>query len=69
MIEFNSPLNDKERINQLNKQNQMLHPDREPREIAGYLKEKALDSTEINIEKKLSKKFSLIVFCFSYCFV
>lgn len=33
------------------------------------LKEKALDSTEINIEKKLSKKFSLIVFCFSYCFV
>ena len=38
MIEFNSPLNDKERINQLNKQNQMLHPDREPREIAGYNK-------------------------------
>lgn len=38
MIEFNSPLGDKERINQLNKQNQMLHPDKEPREIAGYNK-------------------------------
>jgi len=38
MIEFNSPLGDKERINQLNKQNQMLHPEKEPREIAGYNK-------------------------------
>lgn len=38
MIEFNSPLNDKDIINQLNKQNQMLYPDKEPREIAGYNK-------------------------------
>lgn len=38
MIEFNSPLSDKELINQLNKQNQMLYPDKDPRKIAGYNK-------------------------------